>query len=92
MVKYSPILKIIILKCQTKLEFFKMYDIIIQLGKYPSNPGKTKITKVNLLMNLATAPQNKTKARTNNICLPLKKIAHRTSGQLQKLARAACNR
>jgi hypothetical protein len=36
--------------------FFKMGDKKILLGKYPSYPGKTKITKVNFLMNFIRLP------------------------------------
>jgi hypothetical protein len=47
-------------------DFFKMGAKKILLGKYPSYPGKTKITIVNFLMNIVRAPP---KAKTKK-CLP----------------------
>jgi hypothetical protein len=49
--------------------FFKMGDKKILLGIHPSYSGKTKITKVNFLMNFVRAPHQR--ARTNNVCLKL---------------------
>jgi hypothetical protein len=67
MVKYGPILKFFLLKCQAKLEFFKMGDEKYLLGKYPSYGGKTKITIVNSLMNFIRRPPTQPKlARVRN--------------------------
>jgi hypothetical protein len=49
MVRYGPILKSFLLKCQAKLGFLSKW------GKYPSFPGKTKFTKVNFLINFVRA-------------------------------------